>query len=104
MFCPLGISETALPISWQDGSQGVKSAGVDCHGTVKPWNGGTRSLVTCWKTSFCLGVSENQGAVGSKSTSFATAYSFTYICSPKLSISGHWDGCLILINGCILNN
>lgn len=34
--CPLGISERAL-ISWQDGSQGVPSTGVDCHGSGLGW-------------------------------------------------------------------
>lgn len=36
MCCPLGISEIAL-ISWQDGSQGVSSTGVDCHGSGLGW-------------------------------------------------------------------
>lgn len=55
MCCPLGISEVAF-FSWQDGSQGIPSTGVDCHGSGKPvpWDGRTRSLVTWLKVLWGL--------------------------------------------------
>lgn len=62
MCCPLGISKIAL-ISWQDGSQGIPSTGVDCHGSGL----GRQNKVTSDLA---------EGPVGS----FATACSFTYIC------------------------
>lgn len=35
-FCSLGISKTAILSSLENGSLGIKSSGVDCHGTGKP--------------------------------------------------------------------
>lgn len=36
VFCLLGISKTAILSSLQNGSLGIESTGIDCHGTGEP--------------------------------------------------------------------